>query len=457
MRLTDNIKKYLSIYVNNGYDFLQNIFVMVALLSSIFHVVFYFFLTYGFNLTDSLFLRATVSILTASILFIPKNKKLKIYHILFYEIIVSISLPVLFNTFFILNDFHIYWNASLFFAAFIFGMIVSPVKTLLLWPFAFLLSLFITYSYYGIDLSYNQLLQFFQVNVAAYFLLFITGIIQIVLTQSNIITKRLNDQIQKQNQILNQQKQLIENQNQELTELVQTKDKFFSIISHDLKNSFNAITNLSELLYTKHMDIDHNKKEKFYELIYKTSLSTFDLFNNLVFWSQIQTNRIQFTPEHFSIKTIINQTIESVKANAVEKDIELIITNDIEENIHADVNIFQTVLRNFLTNAIKYTKNGGNIEIKLFQQNETIRVSVKDNGIGMNDEQLNSLFDITKKISEPGTNEETGTGLGLLLCKELVEIHNGRIEIKSTPEVGSEFIMIIPENKYNKRKIWAVK
>ncbi|MDP4196955.1 MAG: tetratricopeptide repeat-containing sensor histidine kinase [Bacteroidota bacterium] len=239
--------------------------------------------------------------------------------------------------------------------------------------------------------------------------------------------------------ILEQKNNEIALQKRKLEELNATKDKFFSIISHDLKNPFNTLIGFSDLLVN---DFEHlSDEDKLISLknISSTSQKSYQLLENLLEWSQIQSGKLKPQILSFDVKEVINECIALLESNAKIKDISINKEFIGSTVIKADCNIIKTVLRNLITNAIKYTEHGGIIKITSNEEAGHIRVSVQDNGIGISKEDIEKLFRIDVQKSRVGTSSEKGTGLGLILCKEFIEKCGGEISVESEPEKGSIF------------------
>ena len=229
-----------------------------------------------------------------------------------------------------------------------------------------------------------------------------------------------------------------------LRDLNFTKDKFFSIISHDLKSPFTSIIGFSELLVERMEKKDFNGTEEFGKIIHSSSLYAMDLLNNLTQWSRLQTGKIEFKPVKIDIVSIINDVIELMNASAINKSITIVRNIPAQLTIMADGAMISTVLRNLISNSIKFTKPGGEIIISAQQLEEHIRLEVRDNGVGIKKEIIPKLFLIEEDVSTNGTINEEGTGLGLILCKEFISIHGGKIWVESEVEKGSRFIFSIP-------------
>jgi len=232
----------------------------------------------------------------------------------------------------------------------------------------------------------------------------------------------------------------IKKQEINLSNLNKTKDKFFSIIAHDLKNPFNQIIGFSELLIKKINVGDLEKSKQFAEIILESSKSAHTLLDNLLEWSKSQTNRISFTPDKVYPHGIIVETFGLMKNAALQKKITLINELPDDLTVFADMNMVTTVLRNLVSNAIKFTNADGLIKVyHKINSNNLIQITIEDTGVGMKTETVSKLFKIDSNFSTVGTNHEKGTGLGLILCKEFVEKNGGEIWAESEPTVGSKF------------------
>lgn len=223
-----------------------------------------------------------------------------------------------------------------------------------------------------------------------------------------------------------------------------TKDKFFTIIAHDLKSPFNSIIGFSDLLYHNLHKYDTSKIEKFTEQISSTAKQTLILLDNLLNWARTQTGQISFNPQKILLQKLINETVAIISTSAKIKNIELNTLQSVEIMITADKNMLETIIRNLISNALKFTHPGGQIDIYYIVNNKYVEITVKDNGIGMNQETIQNLFKIETNTSTLGTNSEKGSGLGLILCYEFVEKHGGKIWVDSEPNKGSEFHVSLP-------------
>lgn len=237
---------------------------------------------------------------------------------------------------------------------------------------------------------------------------------------------------------------IIKKQNEELLQVNAAKDKFFSIIAHDLKSPFSAIIGFSDLLSIRVLHKDLEGIDKYAKVINQSAKKAMDLLLNLMEWSQIQTGRMNYAPAVFDLKILSDDTISLLEAFAAHKNI--LITNRIaiDSFVYADKLMVGTVLRNLISNALKYTHAGGQVTLDASNVAGEMVITISDNGIGVNKQLADNLFKIEGVYSRPGTSQEKGTGLGLVLCKEFVERNKGRIWIESEEDKGSSFFFTLP-------------
>lgn len=224
-----------------------------------------------------------------------------------------------------------------------------------------------------------------------------------------------------------------------LSETNAQKDKFFSIIAHDLINPFNSIMGFSEVLLERINEQDYDGIDEYARMIGQSSKQAMDLLKNLLEWSRAQTGRLQFKPENFDLVDLIGQYMMLFDLIACQKSITIHKVLPPEIMVFADQQMIGTVLRNLISNAIKFTPKGGEIIISAEKRADEILVSVSDNGVGIAPERLEKLFHIDESDTTPGTNNENGTGLGLILCKEFVKNHGGKLWVESENGKGSTF------------------
>jgi two-component system, sensor histidine kinase and response regulator len=232
--------------------------------------------------------------------------------------------------------------------------------------------------------------------------------------------------------------------NKRLDELNATKDKFFSIIAHDLMSPFNTLIGFSSLLNRQSAKNDMEGVAKSAKFMHDAAEKTKELLKNLLEWSQTQTGRIQFNPETIDVPNCVNEVLDLFKETSEQKGIEMKLDIPQEGSIIADKYMLSTILRNLVANAIKYTYPGGFLQVTALQKENEWLFHVTDNGVGMESELTTQIFQIGTHKSEAGTQKEQGTGLGLILCKEFVEKHGGKIWVDSKPGVGTVFGFNIP-------------
>ena len=242
------------------------------------------------------------------------------------------------------------------------------------------------------------------------------------------------------------EKTLKENESR-LQELNYTKDKLFSIIAHDLRSPFNNILGFSELLIENGSDFEFEESLTFLNYINSSANSTLILLDNLLSWAKSQSGQISFKPEKIIFSDVILDIIRLEKPQAKAKEISLNYFSADEIEIIADENMLKTVLRNLISNAIKFTKSGGHISVFAILKQDHVEITISDDGIGMNKEKLKGLFNISSNTTTVGTANEKGSGLGLVLCKEFVEKHKGEIWVESKEGKGSDFKFTLPLNK----------
>jgi len=224
----------------------------------------------------------------------------------------------------------------------------------------------------------------------------------------------------------------------------ETKDKFFKIISHDLRSPFNSIIGFSNLLNTQYDSFDDEERKECIEKMNTSSLYAYDLLDNLLTWARTQTHGIKINKENLNLHKLVETSISSYLVNADSKNINIINKVQNELIISIDENTALTFIRNLISNAIKFTHEGGLIIIDSQLSKDYIELHITDTGVGMSPKVIDNLFQIGKGKSTDGTHKEKGTGLGLILCKEFIERNGGSISVKSEVGKGSEFIISLP-------------
>jgi len=272
-------------------------------------------------------------------------------------------------------------------------------------------------------------------------------ILILVLMNQNDSKREANSLLYDKNYEIHEMKDKIQLQRDQLKQLNNAKDKFFSIIAHDLKNPFNSIKGFTELLIENRDSYDKEKRLKFLKIIKNSTIKVSNLLNSLLVWANIQSGNFEFIPKKIELKKQVFNIISFLEAQAISKDIEIINTIDSAVFVQADENMVEAILRNLISNAIKFTNLRGKIEIytTVPSQANFVAITVKDNGIGIQKSDVENLFTIEVKNSTKGTENETGTGLGLILCKDFVEKNGGELHVKSTVNKGSAFTFTLPK------------
>jgi PAS domain S-box-containing protein len=233
----------------------------------------------------------------------------------------------------------------------------------------------------------------------------------------------------------------------ELKEVNATKDRFFSIISHDLKSPFNGLIGMTQEFKENARDFSYEEIAQFGNEMHEAVVNTYRLLENLLEWSRVQLDQIQFQPQSVNLAGEAEKIKQLFAVTSAQKNIT--IFNEADKNIfvNADINMLSGILRNLIVNAIKFSNRGGMVWINAELKDGSVIVSVKDNGVGMNDEIKRKIFRADTMYTTYGTEKERGTGLGLLLCREFIEKHNGRIWVESEPGKGSTFFFSIPADQ----------
>ncbi|MBU1011446.1 MAG: hypothetical protein KKG99_00450 [Bacteroidetes bacterium] len=284
-----------------------------------------------------------------------------------------------------------------------------------------------------------------------YFTTFLLFVMFLVLFIRLRLRKLKNEKIKLENNVKERTREIqnknisLEQKQIELKEANATKDKFFSIMAHDLRNPFNVILGYADILNSEYDDYNDLERKRMIQEINKSSQLTFDLLENLLTWSRSQSGKIQIDKTTLNLKSHVLNSIEPSLSNANVKNI--LTTTEIPENIEIEADKFtiETVIRNLYSNAIKFTPDNGQVKISAIETQNKTKIMIQDNGIGMNKESIDKLFRIDINSSTPGTNNERGTGLGLILCKEFIEMNNGDIQVESKIGKGSKFTISLPK------------
>ena len=237
------------------------------------------------------------------------------------------------------------------------------------------------------------------------------------------------------------------NKNKELQKLIAEKDKFYSIVAHDLRSPLGAFIQIAELIEEDSVSSSGSKKHDLLVRLIASARNSFKLLEDLLQWTRIQRGTLEFNPQMILVNEHVRISLQALLEPARLKNIELVV--DITQaEVFADSNMLQTIIRNLTSNAIKFTPAGGVISISAYPlDNGGTEITVKDTGIGMDEDLCNKLFRMDVVTKRYGTNHEQGNGLGLLLCKELIEKHGGTIWVKSEEDKGSTFGVVLPPGR----------
>ncbi len=257
--------------------------------------------------------------------------------------------------------------------------------------------------------------------------------------------KKAAEELQKKNQEIAMANTELENLNKQLFDANTTKDKFFSIISHDLRNPLYWFKNVTDLLSKRVADMDKEKMIETTKALDESAKHSLHLVENLFQWAKSQTGKIEYKPENINVKQISDNILNQVRLMADNKGISLISEVAEDTTAYADKNMLNTVILNLVSNGLKYTPKGGEVKIKSTELDDMYQISVSDTGIGIAEENIPKLFRIDVQYSTPGTAEESGSGLGLILCKEFTEKNGGQISVESRPGEGSTFSITVPK------------
>lgn len=272
-----------------------------------------------------------------------------------------------------------------------------------------------------------------------------------IVSETNSILEERQQQIEEQSEELGRQTEILKEQsdelalkNSELAKSNNTKNLFLSILAHDLKNPFHAILGFSEILETRFNKLDDEKKVQYINLIGSSSQKAYNLLENLLQWARAQSNTIEFNPQKIAVNALIKENIYFFLETYRNKNLEVVENIDTDCFAKVDENMLNTIIRNLISNAIKFTPSEGSIHISCHEEKSFVVVQIADTGIGIEEDNVKNLFRIDKTYSTPGTDGETGTGLGLVLCRDFIEINGGSISVVSKKNIGTKFTFVLP-------------
>lgn len=257
---------------------------------------------------------------------------------------------------------------------------------------------------------------------------------ELEIKQKNIELQAINENLEK----------LVEERTSELASANATKDKFFSIIAHDLKNSFCGLLGYSEILLTDFESFPDDEKKSMISTIRMVSERTYKLLQNLLDWARVQTGSISYTPTEFVISDCVKDEFALQQEIAKQKELNMSISAEQNLVVYADKNMVSTVVRNLISNALKFTHKKGSVSVSLSSDEKFAIVEISDTGIGISKENINKLFKVNENFKTYGTNNEEGTGLGLILSKEFMNKNGGDIIIESEHGKGTKITITVP-------------
>ena len=283
------------------------------------------------------------------------------------------------------------------------------------------------------------------VIILALLLIALTVISMISIYQSRKKIIRQNKEIIDQKEKITLQKEALEHKNEQLNDLVKTKDKFFSIISHDLRGPFHSLTGLLDLMLEDFNSFSDEEKYEYIQLMRNTSQNSYELLEMLLEWSRAQRGLIESAPEDTNVHDLVDSVIDLAEARATNKSQKLLNLVKHDLHVYIDQKLVKTIFNNLINNSIKFTPTGGTIEITAEEKAEEIVFCVSDNGIGMPQDKADKIFSIDSDFKRKGTSNEPGTGLGLIIVKEFINLMKGTIWAESEENFGTKIYFIIPK------------
>ena len=259
----------------------------------------------------------------------------------------------------------------------------------------------------------------------------------------HIVQLQKEEILQKKEEIQVQAEEL-EFQRDELYKSNKTKEKLLSVVAHDLKNPIHALIGFSELLVDDESKLSDEEEKQYIEYIHESSVQIHNLLENLLKWAQSQSSSIKYQPEQFDVNELLNVNIKLFNESGLKKRINLVFKNSGNKTVFADKNMINTVIRNLVNNAIKFTAAGGSVTVASETKNDEVEITVADTGVGMSEEAVKKILETDEFHSSLGTFNEQGTGLGLAICKEFLHVHKSKLEIESRIGKGSKFYFRLP-------------
>ncbi len=238
--------------------------------------------------------------------------------------------------------------------------------------------------------------------------------------------------------------------NNQLIDTNKEKDRFLSLISHDIRSPFHGLLGISQILKENIDRLQINDIKEYIDLLDEGLHNQFNFLNNIINWGKLSQGKMEFVPVRIEINLLIEHLLKTLKLNLEHKRIEIVVDVSGEQLVIADKNLLEELFHNVLSNAIKFTNRGGRIELRLYVDTQGLTCSIKDNGIGMEENVLSAIINEKKTYTSLGTEKESGHGFGLILCKDIVELHKGSLDIESELGKGTIVTITIPNSKMNK-------
>ena len=278
------------------------------------------------------------------------------------------------------------------------------------------------------------------------FIIFIVVIVALVIIIAvNLKSKkRTNQMLAERNLQISNAIQKLSDSETELQKLNTSKDRIFSVVAHDLRNPVAAVTGFSELLYDNFDEFPVETQKEYLLQVLQGTQRIQNLLENLLIWARAQMKAVKYEPESLKVKVLVDDCVKEMKVNLDHKKVECLVSVHPKCLVYADKAMIHTVLRNLIINAIKFSFPGGKIRVSSEMEAKSCSISVSDEGIGIQPEIQEKLFKSNEVVSTPGTTGESGSGLGLVICKEFLELNNGEIRVESEPGNGSSFIIDLP-------------
>lgn len=261
--------------------------------------------------------------------------------------------------------------------------------------------------------------------------------------------RQKNEELESQKEEIIKQKEKLDERKMQLEEINASKDRMFSIIAHDLRSPLGNFKSLLDHIMVYPEKVDENKRGRILKNMSEIANATFELLENLLFWSRSQMGAITLKPESSNLIETVESVFRTVRSSADKKKIHVSINIEPELMIYADINMIRTVLRNLLMNAVKFTHKNGEISLNAVEKDNMLMIAIKDNGVGISKSNLEKIFNIDEVLTTVGTENEKGSGLGLVICREFIEKNGGRISVESELNKGTQFCITIPISSYS--------